>query len=356
MLHLTGVRWEKTEIMNKIRVAQFGTCGTCHADHVMMTMKNLPEYFEIVGICEQNTKRLERAQKCSCYDGLEWLTKEQILNDKTLDAVIVESHELEQDKDALEFAKAGFNIHLEKPGGASECFEKLVKTAKKNGTVLHMGYMYRYNPAVKYAFELAESGKLGKINYVETQMSIYYGMGGLNFLSEFPGGMMYYLGCHLTDIVYRIMGKPKEIIPMNFRTWTRESSALDTGFVIYEYENGYSFAKTSASEVNGDARRQLIISGTRGTVEIMPLENPLEAPGIVSPGDVHMKITYNDCYIGMRNYSIRSEHINFPLYGRYDEMMIDFARKVLGEKEKTYTYEYELEMHRMLMKSVGLNL
>ena len=97
------------------------------------------------------------------------------------------------------------------------------------------------------------------------------------------------------------------------------------------------------------------ISGTLGTVEIMPIENQLEAPGIVCPGDVPMKITYDGYYNGMRNFSVRSEYINFPLYGRYDEMMIDFARKVCGEEEKVCTHDYELALHKLLMKTLGKN-
>lgn len=339
--------------MKKIRVAQFGTWGMCHADHIMMTIKNMPELYEIVGVCEENEERLESAKRRHCYDGLTWLTKDQILNDKSIDAVIIESHETEQDKDALTFAKAGFNIHLEKPGGVSSAFTETVNAARKNNSVLHMGYMYRYNPAIKYAYDLVDSGKLGKINYVETQMSTCYDKFGLDFLSKLPGGMMCYLGCHLVDIVYRVMGKPDEIIPMNFSTGSKMTEAIDAGYVIYKYNGSYSFVKSCASEVNGDARRQLVISGTKGTIEIMPLENPLEAPGMVCPGDVPLKVTYDDCYMGMRNFKVRSEYINFPLYGRYDEMMRDFARKVNGEIETVYTYDYELDVHDMVLKSIN---
>lgn len=338
----------------KIKVVQFGTWAMCHAEHIMMTMRSMPELFEIAGICEPNEERLKRAKNRDAYKGLNILTKDEILNDKTIDAVIVESHELEQDKDALEFVKRGFNIHLEKPGGVSPAFEEMMSIAKKNKTVIHMGYMYRYNPAVKYAIELAESGKLGEINYVEAQMNTCYGEYGLNFLSELPGGMMYYLGCHLTDIVYRLMGKTEDIVPMNFSTHAKERLTLDAGFVIYNYNGKTSFVKTCASEINGDARRQIVISGTRATVEIMPLENPVEAPGIICPGDVSMKITYDNCYTGMRNFDLRSQTVKFPLYGRYDDMMIDFVNKVNGKPEKIYTYDYELEVHNMLMKSVNL--
>ena len=342
--------------VKKIRVVQYGTWGMSHADHIMMTMRNMPGVYEVAGVCEENEERRERAKRHQCYDGLPWCTKDEILNDKSIDAVIIESHETEQDKDALDFAKAGFNIHLEKPGGMSSAFAETVRAAKEKKRVFHMGYMYRYNPAVKYAFDLVSSGKLGKINYVEAQMSTCYGEYGLDFLSKLPGGMTFYLGCHLIDIMYRIMGKPDEIIPMNFSTGSKGINALDAGFVIYNYNGLYSFVKTSASEINGDARRQIVISGSKGTVEIMPLENPLEAPKIVCPGDVGIKITYDDYYTGIRNFEVRSEYIKFPLYGRYDNMMMDFANKVNGESETIYTYEYENAVHDMILKSINLTL
>lgn len=338
--------------MSKIKVVQYGTWEYCHSDHIMSTIRSMPNLYEIVGVCEPNEQRRKRAMNTECYKELNWLTEEEILKNKTLDAVIIETDELEQDSAALKFTKYGVNVHLEKPGGATENFEKAVKNAQKNGTVFHMGYMYRYNPAVKKSIELVRSGVLGEINYVEAHMSIKYSNDMLNMLGSLPSGMMYYLGCHLTDLMYKIMGNPKRVIPYNFSTGSENSSCTDTGFVLYEYKRGYSFIKTSAAEVNGDARRQLIISGTNGTVEIMPLENPLDIPGIICPQDVKCKITYKNHIKNVRNFSMRSEIIHFPPFGRYDEMMKDFYNKIKGEKEEEYTYDYELSVHNMLMDSV----
>ena len=338
--------------MGKVRVVQYGTWGWCHSAHIMQTMRSMPDIFEVVGICEPNEQRRERAVNMKCYDGLEWLTEDEILNNKTLDAVIVETHETEQDAAALKFVKAGFNIHLEKPGGATDDFLKAAEIAKSIGTVFHMGYMYRFNPAIEKAFELADSGALGDINYVEAQMSAKYSENALVWLGGLPGGMMYYLGCHLTDIVYRIMGEPQKVMPMNFATSCSGTGAIDTGFVLYEYENGISFVKSSASEVNGDARRQLVISGSKGTLEIEPLENPLDIPGVICADDVKCKITYRDHVKNVRDFALRSETVSFPAFGRYDKMMLDFAAKLNGEKENIYTYDYEMALHNLLMKSI----
>ena len=41
---------------------------------------------------------------------------------------------------------------------------------------------------------------------------------------------------------------------------------------VFKYKNGCSFAKTSATEGCGFLRRQLVISGSKGTIEINPIE------------------------------------------------------------------------------------
>lgn len=338
--------------MKKIRVVQYGTWGFTHSEHIMSTMQNFPELFDIVGVCEPDKERRTRAMMISCYNGLPWLTVEEVLNNKTVDAIIIETDELSQDSAALKFVEAGFHIHLEKPGGASNDFEKAVKAAQRNKKVFHVGYMYRYNPAIKEAVSLAKSGILGKINYVEAQMSARYTQYGLKELERLPSGMMFYLGCHLVDLVYKIMGYPKKIIPYHFSTGSENIACTDCGFVLYEYDRGISFIKTSASEVNGDARRQLIISGSNGTVEICPLENPLEIPQFVCPQDVKCKITYKNHINNVRNFDFRSEIVSFPPFGRYDDMMKDFVRKVNGEEETEFIYEHELAVHEMLLNSI----
>ena len=47
---------------------------------------------------------------------------------------------------------------------------------------------------------------------------------------------------------------------------------LILGFALYKYNNGISFVKTNAAEVNGFARRQIVITGTNGSMEINPIE------------------------------------------------------------------------------------
>ena len=331
--------------MKPIKVVQYGTWQYTHAEHTMLTMRSLPRYFEVAGFCEPDEKRLASALKRPCYSGLRVFTPEEILSDRTIDAVIVESAEVEQASDTLRFLKAGFNVHSDKPcGGFSGDFERAVETARENGLIFQNGYMYRYNPAVVRAFEIVKSGKLGELISVEAQMSQCYHGEMRRWLGDIPGGMMFYLGCHLVDLVEMFMGEPEEVLTLSMNSGLEETG-LDSGLAMLRYKHGWSMIKTVANEVSGDARRQFVISGTNGTIEIKPLENPVEIPGVICANKISMKLTLPGHTV---SFADRPEETFFRPYGRYDDMMIDFARTVAGEKANSFDYDRELRVHRLL--------
>ena len=337
--------------MEPIKVVQYGTWGFTHAEHTMLTMRNLPKYFDVVGLCEPDQNRLKAALNRPAYQGLKIISKEELLAGYDVDAIIVESAEVEQADDALIFARAGYNIHSDKPCGASdEVFAELIKTVKEKNLIFQNGYMYRYNPAIVRATEIVRSGELGEIICVEAQMSQCYHGGMRRWLGDIPGGMMFYLGCHLADLVYQFMGQPSEVIPMNTATELEFPDVLDYGLALLKYPHGISIIKTAACEVSGDARRQLVISGTKGTIEIKPLESPFELPGTVCANKISMTITRPG---HPTMFADRPETVTFPPYGRYDGMMIDFAKTVAGEKENDFDYDAELAVHKLLTKVCG---
>ncbi|MEE0897580.1 MAG: Gfo/Idh/MocA family oxidoreductase [Acutalibacteraceae bacterium] len=337
--------------MKPIKVVQYGSWWNTHAEHTMLTMRSLPEYFDVVGFCQPNEEWLKGALTRPAYQGIPVVSKEELLAGFPADAIIVETPEVEQDKDSLLFAKAGYHIHSDKPCGASdEIFAELIKTVKKNNLVYQNGYMYRYNPAVKKALELARSGELGELICVEAQMSQCYHGEGRKWLGDLPGGMMFYLGCHLVDLVYQFMGEPEEVIPMNMSTNLEYENVTDFGLAMLKYKHGMSIIKSVACEVSGDARRYLMISGTKGTVEIKPIESPCELPNTVCPNKISMTVT-RPGHPSM--FADRPEIISFPPFGRYDDMMIDFAKTVAGEKPNEFDYEKELAVHKLLTKVCG---
>jgi len=334
--------------MRKIRVVQYGTWKYTHAEHTMLTMRSLPQFYEVVGVCEPNPERQKVAEQAAGYQGLRWLTEEEILADRTLDAVIVETKETEQAAAALRFARAGFALHVDKPcGGEDEDFFALTREVRRQKLPFQVGYMYRYNPAVRRALEAVKTGRLGDILAVELQMSQCYHGEMLRFLGDLPGGMMYYLGCHLADLAILIQGEPQEVLSLNQASDTEEKGITDFGFALLRYAHGQSFIKTVACEVNGDIRRQLVISGTKGTLEIKPLENPIDIPGLVCPNKIGYTVTSPLPFVP---FDQRIERVDLPPYGRYNDMMLDFAAIVTGKKENEFTVDHEESVYRLITK------
>lgn len=56
------------------------------------------------------------------------------------------------------------------------------------------------------------------------------------WLSNFKGGMMFFLGCHIIDIIVSIMGVPKNIVPFIKSTGIDGTKSEDFGMAVLEYK------------------------------------------------------------------------------------------------------------------------
>ena len=121
--------------------------------------------------------------------------------------------------------------------------------------------------------------------------------------------------------------------------------SLDYGFCAYRYNNGISFVKTNATECNGFNRRQLVITGSKGTIEIKPLE--------VTVGEGRLvKKSYARQTLGVdKKWDDNSIRLDFEPEGRYVKMLLQFKKCVMGEMKNPYTYEYEARLHDLIIES-----
>ena len=329
--------------MKKIKIAQIGTSGNSHGSAIFKNLTEQSDIFEIVGYCVPENERKLFPKRAAYFDGYREMTVEEILNDPEIEAVTVETEEIYLTKYALMVARAGKHLHMEKPGSPDLAgFEELIKTVKEKNIAFSMGYMYRFNPVFIESVERIRRGELGEIFSVEAHMDCFYADHKREWLSTFPGGMMYFLGCHIIDLIYGILGEPEEVIPLNCSTGIHGVEATDFGMVAYKYKNGVSFAKTAAVERGGYMRRQLVICGEKATIELKPLE--------VEDGELRYTVySESDADLIWREEwkTARTES-----YNRYSAMMQNFARAVRGEKNP-YTPDYELGLYKLLLKSCG---
>ncbi len=336
--------------MKKLRVGQIGTLHD-HAISAMGAIRELSDYFEVVGYVPESNQRYEEIknnERYKVYDGVKAMSFDELF-EEGIDVAVIEGFEKDLVKDAQKCIDRGIHVHIDKPAGANAPdFEKLLKDAKAKNLVVHMGYMYRYNKSLIKAKKLVEEGKLGNIYCIEAHMDCDHNLEKRQWLGNFKGGMMFFLGCHLVDVIYSILGVPEEIIPYN-RAVANEIGAEDFGMAIFKYKDGTSFAKTCAAESGGFMRRQVVICGTKGTIEINPIERYVQDGSGNIQSD--MRVTIGEEM--EHSWTKIGEWEACEPADRYKEMFEEFAKCVLGEIENPYSYGYELRLQMLVLKACG---
>ena len=328
--------------MRKIKIAQIGTSRYSHGSAIFDCMKSLPDVFEIVGYCMPENEKNEFSDTIGVFEGYKELTLDEIMNNPEIETVTIETEECHLTKYALMAVEHNKHIHMEKPGSQNlNDFMKMITIAKNNKTVFHTGYMYRYNPYIMKLMDRIKAGELGDIISVEAQMNCCHKTEAREWLSKYKGGMMFFLGCHLIDLILSIQGNPENIISLNKNT---SGLSEDFGMAVLEYKTGVSIAKCSAVEYGGFARRQLVVSGTKGTVEVRPLEENIAYPTETSG----YREIFDDAWMA------DSEFVKIDAYNRYEAMMKSFAAMVRGEKENPWDYDYELNLYKTVLKACNL--
>ena len=239
---------------------------------------------------------------------------------------------------------AGKHIHMDKPAsGTLEEYKYILDTAKEKNLVVQLGYMYRYNPAVLKCFEHIKNGDLGEIYSINAEMSTFHPIEYRKWLTNFGGGIMYILGSHLVDLIVYMLGEPKKVTSFLKRTGLDGVDFEDNNLAVLEYDKALARIFVSSVEVNGFGRRQLMVSGSKGTVNICPLERPIT-------------MTYSDTSIADKTYEDRKITISFEdntADGRYDDMMQDFYAYIKGTKQNPFTYKHDFLVQRVLDEIVG---
>lgn len=320
----------------RIKIGQIGV-GHGHAGKLSVYRQS--EDYEVVGVVEPDADLRKRAETQAAFKGVKWLTQEQLLGTPGLQAVLVETRVGDLLGTAEACVAAGKHIHLDKPAGESlPQLRRILDTAAKQKLLVQMGYMFRYNPAVVLLREFLKKGWLGDVFEVHAVMSKVVARDERQRLAAFPGGMMFELGCHILDLVIGMLGKPKEVAPLNQHASSTDDKLVDNMLAVLSYPRALATLKSSAMEVEGFARRHLVVCGSEGTFHIQPLDNP-SARVALSQARGEYRKGYQD--------------IRFPKYVRYVDDAADMARIIRGEKAADFSYEHDFTVQETLLKACG---
>lgn len=323
----------------RIKVGQIGV-GHAHATKLGV-FRQSPDY-EVVGIVEHDSELRMRAEKLPAFQGLTWMSQEQLLNVAGLQLVLVETRVRDLLATAEVCIAAGKHVHLDKPAGESlSHYRRVLQAATKHKLLVQMGYMYRYNPAVVLLRDMLRQGWLGEVFEVVAVMSKVVSPGDRLKFAEYPGGMMFELGCHVIDLVAGVLGKPDKVTAFPRHTSTIDDQLADNMLAVLEYPKATATIRATALEVDGFARRHLTVCGTEGTFHIQPLDDPAARVALAAPRG---------------EYRAGYQDVRFGKYERYVADAADIAAVVRGRKQNDFSFEHDLAVQETLLRASGVAL
>ncbi|MEI8352576.1 MAG: Gfo/Idh/MocA family oxidoreductase [bacterium] len=161
---------------------------------------------------------------------------------KDLDAVFIASPDFLHEEHALAALRAGKAVYLEKPMAITvEGCDRLLRTARKNGSKLYLGHNMRHFPVILKMKEIIDSGEIGDVvqiyfNYAPGPWTLE---GAAWKVKRSSGGLFANKLNHYVDLLRWLVGKPLEsvactcapkIIPYYEFT--------DNAFSTYRFEGG----------------------------------------------------------------------------------------------------------------------
>jgi predicted dehydrogenase len=326
----------------RVRVAQIGTAHA-HAAEKWAALGALAADVERVGLCEPDPERRERARGEPEYADAEWLDLEAVLRRTDVDAVLVETELPDLMAMAERVLAAGRHLHLDKPPGRDLAgFERLQRTANATGRVLQQGYMYRYHPAVRFCFEALARGWLGRPLAVHGEIGKAIGAARRPWLAQHYGGSMMLLGCHLIDLTVAALGEPQRVTTHRRRSFPERDEFHDHELAVLEYSGALATVRSLLAEVEGEERRQWVVCGENGTIEVRPLEPARVRVAFTRPPEGFVR-GYQDVPLPQ------------PA-GRYTEQLTDFVRQVRGGASELPRFDaaHDRRVQAVLVRAAGV--
>ena len=194
---------------------------------------------------------------------------EALLRDAELDAVVLATPVPTHAELAARVARAGKHCFVEKPLATSVAdAQEAVAAARAAGTVLMVGHLLEYHPAVDRLKELLDAGELGELYY------LYGNRLNLGKLRA-DENALWSLGAHDVSVMLRLIGEePVECVAQG-RSYVREG-VEDVVFCYLRFPSGV-VAHLHLSWLDPHKERRLTVVGERrmATFDDMQLEGKL---------------------------------------------------------------------------------
>lgn len=203
-------------------------------------------------------------------EGVRIATYEDLLADKSIDAIYIPLPNSMHAEWAIKAAQAGKPVLCEKPLGlnAGEA-EKIAAAFERAGVPLMESFMYRFHPQHRRVREIIESGVIGDVLEVRTHLSVDImslpDPKNVRMIPELGGGALLDMGCYIVSAARMIMGDE----PLSVRGWQKMDKRFGVDVAnggILEFSGGRMAVVSCSFETTGLGFYTVI--GRKGIIDV----------------------------------------------------------------------------------------
>ena len=249
-------------------------------------LNDMPEQFQLRAVCDVLAFRLDQAKKLDKQNNLRYEKDyRKILDDKTIDAVIIATPLHNHYEIAAAAINAGKHVYLEKTMtyDAEQSLALVKLTQQYPKQVLQVGHQYRYTPLYFKVKELIDKGYLGKVTQIDCRwdrnwnwrrpVPTGYTDRQVNWrmYKEYSGGLPAELLSHQVDFInWAFNTHPDEILGTGGIDYYKDGrETFDNVQAILRYnKDGMigNFGATCGNEKDGYLFK---LKGTKGTIQLL---------------------------------------------------------------------------------------
>ncbi|MET2984757.1 Gfo/Idh/MocA family protein [Aureibaculum conchae] len=318
-----------------------GVIGTGDRGLGLTPLINQIENLNVSACCDVLSFRLENGLKKTEGKAKGYKDYRALLDDKTIDAVVIATTFSTHSKIAIDAIDAGKHVYCEKTlAKGFDSINDLVQKVKNSKNIFQTGHQYHSSKLYTHVVDLIKNGQVGKIATVECkwnrngnwrrpvpspelEKAVNWRM-----YREFSGGLVAELCSHQIDFVNWILdATPNKVMGVGgIDYWKDGRETYDNVHLIYTYPKGVKASFTSLTS-NAKDGYQIKVMGDKGTI-ILGAANAWYYPeGKIKKkmGDVDGVSGATASFIEGKGYPIEVEHANPS-----KQALIDFRNSVIN--------------------------
>ncbi|NQU50979.1 MAG: Gfo/Idh/MocA family oxidoreductase [Bacteroidetes bacterium] len=223
----------------------------------------------LVAASRRNKAELEKFTACYGIKG--YTNYLDLLNDKSIQAVLIATPHHLHHKVAEDAAKAGKHILLEKPMGHNiEVCNQILDSVKNYNSELMVAHISRFMPAFSKAKKMLDEGIIGDLVYAQAHIARKWNTPNRrswHLEQNQGGGMLMTVGIHYLDLLTWIIGENVKSVKASISNPFLGKNVDDAALLFLTYKNGINALLTCSGFDSGGPIFEVMITGTKGMIK-----------------------------------------------------------------------------------------